>query len=139
MQPIARRHGLGHIILDNFVADTNLPVGFEPGVGGGVSSNSQPSQVAVKHQRRGCFRLLTPQAPGDGVAQESLIHRVLQGFAGVAVGEMAQASLARLIDPSGRRHRAIVRAVFEQQMDFVLVVGRRVLLVGDRRNCSLRG
>src|SRR4029079_6938450 len=71
------------------------------------------------------------QAPGDGIAQKSLIHRVLQGLARVAVSEMAQPPLARLIGPAGRRDSAIVRAVLEQQVHLVLVVGGRVLLVRD--------
>src|SRR5436190_23484558 len=95
------------------------------------STTLSPALICSPGAGTNPFGLFAPQAPGDGVAQKSLIHRVLQGLARVAVCKVAQAPLAWLIGPSGRRHRAVVRSIFEQQMDLIFVIGWRVLLVGD--------
>src|SRR4051812_43199443 len=70
-------------------------------------------------------------APLDGVAQEPLVHGVEQSLEGVAVGEVAESALAWLADPSGGGRLALIGAAPEQEMDTALLVGRRMLLIGD--------
>src|SRR5437016_4828895 len=66
--------------------------------------------------------VLEAKAPPDGVAEQSLVHRVKQGLAGVAVGQMAEPAAARLADPAGGGGLAVIRAVPQEEVDAPLVI-----------------
>ena len=55
---------------------------------------------------------------------------MMEGVAGMPVGEVAKTAPAGLVSPTRRRHGlAVVRAVAQEQVNLVGVVGRRVLFV----------
>jgi hypothetical protein len=74
--------------------------------------------------------ILEAEGPADGIAQELLGHRVEEGLAGVAVGEVTEPAPARLADPAGGGHPAVIGAVPQQEVDMPLVAGRSMLFVG---------
>ena len=80
------------------------------------------------------------QAPPDRIAHQPLIHGMNKCLERVAVGQVAEPAAAWLADPAGGGGGLpVIRAVSQQEVNTSLVVGRRMLLIGDKKGTDTAG